>query len=241
MAIGVGAALVAGALIFHAISSKGEEAAQQSSKVLEEIDALGPPKKEMNGLLNFGYYKDVFFIIQKHAKTRFAEEKAELLRKRRTLLKDNKMTEYKELVKEMIQKEEQMCGDLLQDAMDHIGLNEQEFMQMHQIYMSNPQTQQILMQAQFAPAPGAGAPKMTRQKTKEIFIDSEEKKLESMKKMMSEQQNAMGGGQDPMEGMMEMMVEQAKLSDDMYERHGVDEEEFNQAMIHYNLMNDPEV
>ena len=48
-------------------------------------------------------------------------------------------------------------------------------------------------------------------------------------------------GQDPMEGMMEMMVEQAKLSDDMYTRHGVDEEEFNQAMIHFNLMHDPEV
>lgn len=50
----------------------------------------------------------------------------------------------------------------------------------------------------------------------------------------------MGGG-DPMESMMEMMVEQAKLSDDMYERHNIDEEEFNMAMIHYNLMNDPEI
>jgi hypothetical protein len=48
------------------------------------------------------------------------------------------MSDYKEVVKEMIQKEEQMCGDLLQDAMEHIGMNEQEFMQMHQIYMSNP-------------------------------------------------------------------------------------------------------
>ena len=46
---------------------------------------------------------------------------------------------------------------------------------------------------------------------------------------------------DPMEGMMEMMVEQAKLSDDMFEKHGVDEEEFNNAMMFYNLMNDPEV
>ena len=63
-----------------------------------------------------------------------------MLAKRRQLLKEGKMAEYKELVKEMIQKEEQTCGDLLQDAMDHIGLNEQEFMQMHQIYMSNPQT-----------------------------------------------------------------------------------------------------
>lgn len=105
--------------------------------------------------------------------------------------------------------------------------------------MSNPQTQQILMQAQFAPQPGSGAPKITRQKCKDIFIDSEEKKLDSMKKMMSEQQSMQS--QDPMDGMMEMMVEQAKLSDDMYERHGIDEEEFNQAMIHYNLMNDPEV
>ena len=40
------------------------------------------------------------------------------------------MSDYKEVVKEMIQKEEQMCGDLLQDAMEHIGMNEQEFMQM---------------------------------------------------------------------------------------------------------------
>ena len=99
------------------------------------------------------------------------------------------------------------------------------------------------MQAQFAHQPGAGGPpKLTKEKTKEIFLDSEEQKLESMKRMMQEQQNPMaGGGADPMEGMMQMMVEQAKLSDDMFEKHGVDEEEFNQAMMHYNLMHDPEI
>jgi hypothetical protein len=42
------------------------------------------------------------------------------------------------------------------------------------------------MQAQFQPAAGSGPPKLTRNKTKEIFLDSEEKKLESMKKMMSD-------------------------------------------------------
>ena len=31
------------------------------------------------------------------------------------------------------------------------------------------------------------------------------------------------------------------LADDMFERHGVEEDEFNQAIIYYNLMNDPEV
>jgi hypothetical protein len=44
-----------------------------------------------------------------------------------------------------------------------------------------------------------------------------------------------------MHAMMEMMVMQAQLSDDMFERHGIEEEDFNQALIFYNLMNDPEV
>lgn len=44
-----------------------------------------------------------------------------------------------------------------------------------------------------------------------------------------------------MEGMLDLMIEQAKLSDEMYEEDGVEEDEFNAAMVHYNLMNDPEV
>ena len=50
-----------------------------------------------------------------------------------------------------------------------------------------------------------------------------------------------GGNDDPMGQMVEMMVEQSKLSDEMYFEHGVDEDEFNFAMMHYNLMNDPEI
>lgn len=63
---------------------------------------MGAPKKEMNGLLSFTYYKDLFVIMQKHAKLKGAEDKKEMLAKRRQLLKDNKMDEYKELVKEII-------------------------------------------------------------------------------------------------------------------------------------------
>jgi hypothetical protein len=44
-----------------------------------------------------------------------------------------------------------------------------------------------------------------------------------------------------MESMFEMMVQQSKLSDEMFFEHGVDEEELNHALIHYNLMNDPEI
>lgn len=79
-------------------------------------------------------------IISKHSKQNFSEEKKELSTKRRAALKAGIMSQYKEIVKETITKEEEAFGNLLAEAMDHIGLNEQEFMQMHQTYMSNPQT-----------------------------------------------------------------------------------------------------
>ncbi len=60
------------------------------------------------------------------------------MRKRRELLRAQKTSEYKELVMDMIQKEEKVGTDLLGDAMEHIGLSEQEFMQTHQYYMMNP-------------------------------------------------------------------------------------------------------
>jgi hypothetical protein len=54
-ALAVAGALVGGALLFHLL--------QSSSAVIEEIDALGPPKKEMNGLLSFAYFKDIMSIV----------------------------------------------------------------------------------------------------------------------------------------------------------------------------------
>ena len=60
----------------------------------------------------------------KNARSSFAEEKQQLLVQRRELLRNNKTNEYKELVMEMVQKEEKVGTDLLGDSMEHIGLNE---------------------------------------------------------------------------------------------------------------------
>lgn len=48
------------------------------------------------------------------------------------------MEEYKEVVAEMIKKEETNFQDLMMEIIDHIGITEQEFMQMNEIYMRNP-------------------------------------------------------------------------------------------------------
>jgi hypothetical protein len=69
-----------------------------------------------------------------------------------------------------MQKEEMNFGDVLQEVMEHLNISEQEFMQLQGLYMNNPQTSQILMQAQMMPAEQS-APKLTKQKTKEMFLD----------------------------------------------------------------------
>ena len=64
----------------------------------------------------------------KNAKASFAEEKKELLKQRRELLREGKIEEYKEMVMEMVHKEEKIGSDFLGEAMEYIGLSEQEFM-----------------------------------------------------------------------------------------------------------------
>lgn len=44
-----------------------------------------------------------------------------------------------------------------------------------------------------------------------------------------------------MEGMITLMIEQAKMADEMFEKTGVEEEEFTIALIHHNIMHDPEI
>jgi hypothetical protein len=181
-AVAGGAAFVGAAVLFYLYSntSKAEVSIDQC---MEEIEALGAKQMTPQGVLAFDYYKNVFAIISKYAKTKFGKEKRTYIEKRRVLLKAEKLDEYKEVVKELIAKEEHVFSDLLGEAMEHLGLSEQEFMQMHQMYMSNPQTQQALMQAQLAPS-GNEKVTISKEKTKEIFLYSEERKMESMKKMM---------------------------------------------------------
>ena len=195
-------------------------------------------------MLAFSYFKEVFSIICKNARSSLAEEKKQLLVQRRDLLRNNKMSEYKELVMEMVTKEENLGAEILSDAICHIGFNVLEFMQSHQYYMKNPQTQLILMEAQMggSDAYSKTPPSISREKAKQIFFDSEEKKFESTKKMMLDSGNQCTDSQeDQMAATMESLVYAAIISDDMFERHGIEEEEFNQAIMYYNLMYDPEV
>ena len=54
-----GAGLLVGVAIYGLLLTKEDS----SSSLIDEVDALGPPKKGNNGMLEFNYYKKVFSII----------------------------------------------------------------------------------------------------------------------------------------------------------------------------------
>lgn len=85
------AALVLGAVIFNSFSSKGSS----MQVCLEDIDALGPIQRDSKGMLTFPYFKDIFTIVAKHSKVKFAEDKKELLGKRRKALREGDESLYR--------------------------------------------------------------------------------------------------------------------------------------------------
>ena len=81
---------------------------------------------------------------------------------------------------------------------------------------------------------------MTRDKARKIYIYSEEAKTEALKTLVEQGVNIMDQNPDA-ETERKMLIQQAKLSDQMFKKWNVDEDEFCFAMIHYNLMEDPEL
>jgi hypothetical protein len=64
-------------------------------------------------MLSFTYYKDLFGIVTKHGKQKFAPEKKSWLHKRREAYKSKDEKKYREVVTEMLKKEETAFADVL--------------------------------------------------------------------------------------------------------------------------------
>lgn len=75
---------------------------------------------------------------------------------------------------------------------------------------------------------------------KRLKETSKEKMLEMSKKQMAMEQQAKLGQQDPMEMMVMMMVEQAKMSDESFAETGVEQEDFEKSVMYF-CAKDPEV
>ena len=62
-----------------------------------------------------------------------------------------------------------------------------------------------------------------------------------MKEKMQREKGGLDSQLNPMDAAVQLMVEQAILEDEMIAIYGIDEDELNAAITHYQLMNDPEI
>ena len=81
------------------------------------------------------------------------------------------------------------------------------------------------------------APKLTKEKTLSVFETSQELTMKTMKKLQTQKIPETG---DQMEMMMQMMIDQAKMQDEMFEKTGVENEEFEEALMYF-VNKDPDV
>lgn len=165
---GVGA-LVGGALLYNYFSGGSEE--DENSALVADLENLGQVQKEANGAVRLDDFINLFKIITKHAKKKISQIKQEYATKRREHLKNEDEAEYEKCVKEQMQVEEFVYQEVATQALEHQGIQEQDFMLSQQTHMANQKFQQAMMQVQMGldEEEKDWQPSITRDKAKEIF------------------------------------------------------------------------
>lgn len=106
----------------------------------------------------------------------------------------------------------------------------------------NPQFQKVMMEMQLGIEEGNTAPPtVTKELAKEIFMFVEEEKEKAMKNIKGGGMGAMMGNPNDMEGTINMIVEHSKVGDKLFEKYGIEEEEFAKCIQYYNLIQDPDI
>ncbi len=81
--------------------------------------------------------------------------------------------------------------------------------------------------------PGPLPPHLTREKTKEIYAY-----IEELRGQMMRDQARSAQSQDP---TLEMMVQQSKMSDLVFAKFQVEEEDFTRAVQQFKILEDPDM
>lgn len=86
-------------------------------------------------------------------------------------------------------------------------------------------------------------PSVSKEKAKEIFMFVEEEKEKAMAALKSSNSDPMGAlmGNPADAGTIGMIVEHSKVGDKLYEKYGIEEEEFAKCIQYYNLIQDPDI
>ena len=128
----------------------------------------------------------------------------------------------------MTQEEEQIINNKLQEIMERLQIDEQEFQKNAIHHAQDPTKQMRMMQIQKNQQSATSGAVLERDKVFETFKAQQEIQMKQMEKMMKDP-SMMNMNQMTQDGQMEMMmmamVEQCRAQDQLFEQTGVEEEQ----------------
>lgn len=241
--IGAVGALVGAALLYHYVSGMENEEEEKYSELYNDLEQIGAIKKDASGMVVLDDFLKIFKTVTKHSKHQISKFKSAIVEQRRKFLKEGDEEGYKECVKKQLTQEETIYQDVATEVLNHFRIEEQEFMMSQNLHAMNPKFQKVMMDMQLGGEEGENTkPSFSKEKAKEIFLFVEDEKDKAMSNLKSTggMGAMMGGGQDP-ESTISMIVEHYKVGDRLYEKYGIEEEEFAKSIQYYNLIQDPDI
>lgn len=235
--------LVGGALLYYYISNNAEEEEEKYAELHAELGEMGAVSRDASGMVKLDDFLKIFKTVTKHSKKQIQKFKSELTDKRRKSLKEGDEDGYRDCIKQQISQEEGIYQEVATEVLNFLEIDEQEFMMSQNMHAMNPAFQRVMMEMQLGVEESTSKPTITKEKAKEIFMFVEEEKTKAMQNMKGAGAGAMGGMMNPndMEATINMIVEHSKVGDKLFEKYGVEEEEFAKCIQHYNLIQDPDI
>lgn len=240
------AGLVGAALVWHYFNNMEGEGDEKFAELHADLKELGVVEKDASGNIKLDKFCAIFKIVTKHAKLEITKFKAKSTEERRKHLKDGNDEAYKECITKQINQEETIYQEVATEVLQHLDIDEQDFMMSQALHAQNPQFQKLMMEMQLGVDEGDTAPpSVSKEKAKEIFIYVEDEKAKAMENLRASGgaggMAGMFGGQGDMESTINMIVEHSKVGDKLHEKYGIEEEEFAKCIQYYNLVQDPEI
>lgn len=238
---GVGA-IAAAALIIYSLggeSGEGEEAIDTEALKAAGIDEV----KREGDMIDSKYFLKLLQFIGEKTRDSTKSKRDEITAARRKHYEAKDWDAYREEVQKAATMEDETAQRILMETIGQLDISEQEFSMTHRMLASNEQTAQFVMAAQQGKLKEPAAPGLQKKPTltKNKMMDALKHHMEAtMVQMMEMQKKQMNPQGDQMSMMVDMMVEQAKLADDMFLSHKVENDEFEDNLMHY-MSHDPQV
>ena len=233
--------LVGGALLYYYLNNNAGEEEDKFAELHAELEDMGTVNRDASGMVKLDDFLKIFKTVTKHSKKQIQKFKGELTEKRRKCLKEGDEDGYRDCIKQQISQEENIYQEVATEVLNFLEIDEQEFMMSQNMHAMNPAFQRVMMEMQLGVEETTTKPSVSKETAKEIFIFVEEEKSKAMQNMRGA--GAMGGMMNPndMEATINMIVEHSKVGDKLFEKYGIEEEEFAKCIQYYNLIQDPDV